>query len=113
MELLSLDKLDNEIASKTTLLYSLANIMEGYIVDIKSAMLARDIITNKVTKKKIYAFDIKKSVDAIHKNTILFRQDLNKHYKDNEKFKLDFGANTDLLEDVIKNVIKEKVGFGK
>jgi hypothetical protein len=111
MELLNIDKLNSEVASKTTLLYSLANIMEGYIVDIKSTMLAIDVITQTVTKKQIYAFDIKKAVNAIHRNTVLLRQDLTKHYKDNEKFKLDFGANTDLLEDTIKDVIKEKVGF--
>ena len=113
VKLLDVDKLDEEIASKTTLLYSLANIMEGYVVDIKSAMFTRDVITQNSTKKKIYAFDIKKSVDAIYKNTVLFRQDLNKHYKDNEHFKLDFGESTDLLENTIKDIIKEKVGFGK
>ena len=31
----------------------------------------------------------------------------------NEDFKLDVGINTDLLEDTIKDVIKEKVGFNK
>ena len=111
MKLLNVDKLQQEIASKTTLIYSLANIMEGYIVDIKSAMLAVDVLTQTVTKKQVYAFDIKKAVNAIHKNTVLLRQDLTKHYKDNENFKLDFGASTDLLEDVIKDVIKDKVGF--
>lgn len=113
MELLNLEKLQQEISSKTTLIYALSNIMEGYIVDIKSNMLAIDILTKTITKKQIYAFDIKKAVNTIHRNTVLLRQDLTKHYKDNEKFKLDFGESTDLLEDVIKDVIKEKVGFDK
>ena len=106
-------QLDSEIASKTTLLYALANIMEGYTLDIKSAMLSRDILTQSSTKKKIYSFDVKKTVDAIYKNTVDFRNNLNKHFKDNETFKLEFGNSTDLLEDTIKEVIKEKVGFGK
>ncbi len=110
---LSVKQIDIEIASKTTLIYSLANIQEGYVADIISLMQHRDILTNRISRKAMYKFDIKRSVDNIHKSTVLFRDNLNSHYKDNEIFKEQFGESTDALEDAIKDLIKDKVKWTK
>lgn len=100
------DKLDTVISDNTYLLYSLANIMEGLSLDIESAMKQKDTIEGN-TKKALYAFSIKQTVGMIHRNSVLFRQDLNKHYDKHSEFKLIFGESTDKLQAAIEEVISK------
>lgn len=106
---MTVKEIDELIASKTTLIYSLANIQEGYVRDIQSLMKTRDILTKTVTRKVMYKFDIKKNIEALYKLIVSFRKNLNEHYKDNEQFKLAFGESTDNLQESIEELIKEKV----
>lgn len=99
-------KLDIAIANNTNFLYSLANIMEGLSVDLQSAMKHKDTITGN-NKKALYAFSIKQTVGIIHKNSVLFRQDLNKHYDKHPDFKIIFGESTDELQAAIEEVISK------
>lgn len=109
---MNIEEIDNEIASKTNLIYALANIQEGYTVDIINLMQQRDFISSSnisIKSKFIYKFDIKRTVNTLLRTTILFRENLNVHYKDNLKFKEVFGESTDLLEEEFKRVIEDKV----
>ena len=100
----TVNKLDKFISDKTYLLYSLANIMEGISVDLQSAMKQKDVIVGN-KKKDLYAFSIKQTVGIIHKNSVIFRQDLNKHYEKHSNFKLIFGESTDELQVAIEELI--------
>lgn len=89
-----------EIHKKTAIIYSLANIQEGLVVDIISLL----------KQENVYEFNIKKVVNTIKKNAELFREDLNKKYGKDTNLKLIFGEATDILEDDILKVLKEDLG---
>ena len=89
-----------EIHKKTAIIYSLANIQEGLVVDIISLL----------KQENVYEFNIKKVVNTIKKNAELFREDLNKKYGKDTNLKLIFGEATDILEDDILKVLNEDLG---
>ena len=88
--------IQREIEIKMTLIFSLADIQEGLITDIQSLG----------TEIDIYKFDMKKKINAIKKDTELFRREFNVAFHGNEESKLQFGDATDDLKELIFKTLK-------
>lgn len=88
----------SEIKRKTVIINSLADIQEGLAVDIISLL------------KEIggYQYESKKMINTIKKQTELFREDINRRYKDNEPMKENFGEITDMMKEFIYTIIEHK-----
>lgn len=89
-------KKEIEIERKMTLIFSLADIQESLITDIRSLG----------TEIDIYKFDMKRKINAIVKDTEEFRKEFNIAFQGMDKAKIEFGNITDELKEIIFNHLK-------
>ena len=84
-----------DINKKTALIFSLADIQEGLVVDI----------TSQLQKNNLYQFDVKQSINIIKRQAERFRSELNRAYKTTPEKKEEFGDATDELKDIIFKIL--------
>jgi hypothetical protein len=90
-----IETIKKDINKKTALIFSLADIQEGLVVDIIS----------KLKNSDLYHFDVKHSINAIQKQTEKFRAELNRAYKTTPEKKEEFGEVTDELKEIIFKIL--------
>lgn len=94
-----LQQIIRQIKRKTAMITILGDIQETFAMEIIEDL------------KNIgsYTQYSKKTINAVKKNTELFKTEINKRYKDNDDMKLAFGD----ISDIVKEFIESLVNYNK